>query len=405
MNFKTGDKYIIKEINKSLILKIIRKHGPISRADIAKMLGLNPATVSSNIKNLMEDGIVREMGIGESSGGRRPILLVINEASLSCIGVIVQKDKVITAVVNLEGKMVSRVEMGFNGLVSEESILNCFLESIESAKKKSGIDEDCFFGIGVGMHGIVNYKEGVSVYAPAFGWHNVDIKGRLEKKYHIPIIVDNDVRVMALGEKWFGIAQNVENFIFLNASSGIGSGVFINGELYRGVSCAAGEVGHIRAVENGKKCICGKFGCLDTVATVKSLIKDMVSSIQMGYGTCITDLVNGDLQQIDLDVIYKAAIERDELAVKSLEQVGRYLGVAVAEIINTLNPEMIIVGGELASTGDFIMKPLIETTEMLSMKECIMGVHIVPSMLKENCGVIGAATMAIQSVFNGPIIK
>lgn len=405
MKFKTGDKHLIREINKSLILKIIRENGPLSRADIAKILGLNPATVSSNIKILLNDGLIKEHGIGESSGGRKPIMLTINKASFNCIGVNVQKDRVITAAVNLEGQLISRVEVDFEGVVSQENIINAIFDSIHRAKENSGIDEDSYFGMGVGMHGIVNYKQGVSVHAPAFSWYNIDIKGLLEEHFHIPVVVDNDVRVMALAEKWFGIAQDVENFVFVNVGSGIGSGIMINGELYRGAGFAAGEVGHIRAVENGSKCVCGKFGCLDTVATEKSLVKTVASSIQIGYKTCIADLVSNDLQKIDTGIIYQAAMRGDELAVNSLAQVGRYLGVAVADIVNILNPEMVIIGGSVSLAEDFLFKPLIDTANMLSMDDCIKDVQIVPSLLKENCGVLGAATMAIQSVFNGPKVK
>lgn len=405
MKFKTGDKHLIREINKSLILKIVRERGPISRADIAPILGLNPATVSSNIKLLLNDRLIKEIGTGESSGGRKPILLALNEEFFNCIGVDVRKDKIIAAVLNLEGKIQNRVELPLKNLDCKESIINDIIDAISRAKSECPVDDDCFFGIGVGMHGIVNFQNGISVYAPAFSWRDVNLKSILEQNFNIPVSMDNDARAMALGEKWFGIAKNKDNFVFLNVGSGIGSGIIINGELYRGKGYAAGEIGHIRVVENGVKCVCGKYGCLDTVATEKSLIKNIVESIQMGIKTDITDLVKDDLLKIDSQVVYKAAKAGDQLAIQSFEQIGRYLGIAVANVINILNPDMVIIGGKISLAGDFVFKPLIDTANILSMRDCIKNVQIVPSSLKENCGVIGAATMAIQNVFNETKLK
>ena len=344
MDYRTGDKFLIRKINKALIMKIIREKGPVSRADIARILGLNPATVSGNIKLLIRDGLIKELGTGTSSGGRKPVLLGLNETAFNCIGVDVQKDKVVTAVVTLDGRIKSRSERLFEEPICQKSIVTTIVEAIHDVKQNSGIKNDCFFGIGVGMHGIVNHENGISVYAPAFSWRNINMKDIIEDAFDLPVAMDNDARVMTLGEKWFGVAKGADNFVFIHAGTGIGSGVIIGGELYRGRGGAAGEVGHIRVVENGVKCVCGKFGCLDTVATEKSLIKSITSGIQLGYNTFITELVD-DLSKINIEIIYKAAKKGDELAIKSLEQVGRYLGIAIADIINILNPEMVVIGG------------------------------------------------------------
>ncbi len=404
MAYKTGDKAFIKEINRSLILKTVREYGPVSRAEVARILGLNPATVSGNVRQLEEEGLIKCLGDGESSGGRKPILIGLSENSFNCIGVDVQKEKVISAVVNLEGTIINTVSLPLVEAIEKDTVLSVIIESIDKAIRESGLSDDRFFGIGVGMHGIVDSTAGVSIYAPAFNWHNVPIADKISKKFNLPVTIDNDARAKALGEKWFGIAKGIDDYVFVHVGTGIGSGIVLNGELYKGRGQAAGEVGHIKVVDDGMRCVCGKFGCLDTVASVKSLIKKIKANINMGYNTRIIDLVNGDLTKISIEIINQAAAEKDVVALSSLEEVGRFLGIAIADVVNILNPQMIVIGGEMALAGNFLLKPLVESAGRFAMDECFKDVSVVLSSLKGDSGALGAASMAISNIFVVPKI-
>lgn len=400
MGFKTADKRLIREINKSTILKIIREKGPISRADIAKLIGLNPATVTNNVNLLLESGIVVEKGSGDSSGGRKPILLELDACASYVIGVDMGMSKVVTAIINLKGEIIKRVYTFFDNHIEADSVISAMKKSIYKIIEEAKIKVESIIGIGMGVHGIVDPEKGVSVFAPGFNWRNVNIRNIMEDEFKMPVFIDNDARVMALGEKWFGAARDVDNFALINVGSGIGSGIMIKGELYNGTCSGAGEIGHISIVDNGPKCNCGNYGCLEVMASGPALAKRVISRINMGEDTIIADLIHDDLSKVTGEVIYEAAKLGDRLALEALSETGRYIGYAISNLINILNPEMIVVGGGVAMAGEYVFKSLLDVAEKKSMDHLFEKVRIVPAALNENCGVIGAATLVLKDLFN-----
>lgn len=396
---------LIKKINNLTILNIVREKGPVSRADIAKITGLNPATVSSNVNELLKGGFVIETGSGESSGGRRPVMVQLNSKTSYVIGVDMGISKVKTAVMDLGGEISQKSVIFYPEETDEQAIMDIIKQSIYCVLKKSGIDTDSIIGIGVGVHGIVNSNEGISVYAPAFRWRNVDIKKILEDEFNLSVFIDNDVRAMALGERWFGAARGVDDFVFINIGSGIGSGIMIGGELYTGTSFGAGEIGHISIDDSGPKCNCGNFGCLEVMASGPAIVRRVINQIKMGKSTLITRLVNDDLSKISGEIIYEAAKMGDAVASDTLQETGRYIGIAVSSVINILNPRLILIGGGVSMAGDFIFKPLIEVAKKKSLKDSGENVSILPAGLMENCGVIGAAALVIKDFFQIPKMK
>lgn len=392
--YTTGDKQLIKEINKSSILQVIQEKGAISRAEISKILGLTPATISNNISELAAEGIVRESGVGTSNGGRKPILLQINEDGMFFIGVNIRKNGVEAAVVNLSGKIVTREERLFKDPLGafEEDVL---LAISQVRKKLDGTKK--LYGIGIGMHGIVDTKRNVSVFVPAMSRRNLELKSYVEKAEGLPVFIDNDANAMAMGESYFGQAKGAQNYFFLNVGRGIGAGLVLNGELYRGNSFAAGEIGHIRVAENGRKCVCGKYGCLDTVATEYSILRDVTELIQTGTPSVVTGLLGGELQNLSLETIQQAANLSDACVLGALRQMGKYIGVAVSYVVNILNPEMVILGGSMSIVGKYLLDSVIESATALSLKESSDGVRITLSSLGQDVGVIGAASLVIQN--------
>lgn len=398
MDFYAARKNLIKEINKTAILKVIRERENVSRADIAKITGLNKATVTNNINTLIKENIVIEKGAGDSKGGRKPILLELNKNAFYAIGVDMGIKEVRAAIVNLNGEIIDKIEYPYE-MFDEDSIINSVKNVIDKLYDNKDL-RDLILGIGIGVHGIVNPFEGISLYAPKFNWENINIKNIIENQFNLPVFIDNDVRTMALGEKWFGAAKTAKDFVFINVGSGIGAAIFINGQIYRGKYFGAGEIGHISIVENGPKCSCGNFGCLEVMASGSALEKRVISDINLGKESIILNLVNDDLSKITGEVIYKAAILNDKLAIDALYDVGSYLGCAVSNLINILNPEMIIIGGGVSLSGDYLLKPLCSIAYKKSMKSLSDKTIILSSSLKENCGIIGAATLVLDDFFN-----
>jgi len=395
MRYNTGDKQLIKEINKASIFQVVHDLGPISRADVAKILKLTSATISSNMAELIEDGIVCEVGPGVSSGGRKPVLVMISDAGICYLGVDIHKDGVETAAVTLTGRVLATAERPFQ---HENGDFEHDVRACIRAVRDEVHDRE-IRGIGIGMHGIVDTTKSISVFAPAMSLRNFDLKTFIEREERLPVFVDNDANAMALGENWFGQAKQIKNYVFLNVGRGIGSGIVLNGEVFRGSGYAAGEIGHIRVVDNGVKCVCGKFGCLDTVATEYTVIRDTINAINTGMESEVARLVQGDVGKINIQTIIDAAAAGDACVLDILRKTGRYIGVAVSYLINILNPDMVILGGSMSRLGEYMMDTISEAAYSLSMKECSDGVKIVLSDLREKAGVIGAATLGMRNLF------
>ncbi len=323
----------IKNHNQGLVLKIIEQNGPISRADIGKIVDLTPPTISAIVRDLLKRNIVCEIGKGNSSGGKKPILLQINPKRASMIAVDLGGENGIRAALidlsyniiyekNSTKKESSKHENLKNNL---NSFLAEFLNEIDISKEK-------ILQICIGVPGIIDYKAKKVTAAPNLNWEvsfsdlNLSILG-------IPTILENDVNLMALGEKFKGIAQDFENFVFVGERTGIGAGIIINGKLYQGANNAAGEIGHIfidpqYAPENPRD-----YGCLEKLASYKVIIEKA------------KELMGKELRIME---IFLLAVDGDSVAQSIVRDALKYLAYGIANISCVLNPESIIIGGGIS---------------------------------------------------------
>jgi N-acetylglucosamine repressor len=388
------------DINTTLVLKIIWKHSSISRSDIVNKTNLTAATVSRIVKKLISCGFVKEVGYGESNGGRKPIIIELNPKAAMVIGIDIEIDEINGVLVDLKGNILGR-ETVKNKEVEQEKILKKVKDIINKLMKVNNFKyKEKVIGIGIGMHGLVDYYKGVCIYPPAFGWSNVPVAEIIQKEFKLPVILDNNERALAQGEKWFGVAKNMQNFICLKVGAGIGSGIFTNGTLYRGISMSAGEIGHIVVDEDGPLCICGNYGCLDSLATIPALIKRTIKIIRQGAESKIYSMVDGKLDTINEDIIFEAAKNDDAIALQILRDTGRYLGIAIANIINVLNPEAVIVEGKIIEAGEFVFQSLRETVKNKALSYPFKKVRIIPGVLGSNGVAIGASTLILERFLN-----
>lgn len=401
--FNTANKSLIKDMNTSTILQIVRTKGPISRAEISKLTGLNPATVSSNTAGLMELGLVRETGIGVSSGGRKPLLLELNPEAYYVVGVDMGTTDVAVGITDLEGHIHYKSTLPFGNATNPEEIMAIIGQAIRIVLDEAGIAHERMLGIGMGIHGLVDPDRGISLFAPAFQWKNVDVAELFSEQFGLPVSIDNDARVMALGEKWFGKAKAVSNFVFLNIGTGIGSGIYVNGELLKGAHYGAGEIGHIRIGSHQEKpCFCGKTDCLSTVASGPALEGIARTAAARGEAPKLAELSGGEPDAITGELIHQAAIQGDAYSTGLLDQAGRSIGDALSLVINLLNPEMVLIGGGVANGGDFIFQGIKEEIANRAMQHNIEQIYVGPAGLGDDCGIIGAATLILRSVFSNP---
>jgi glucokinase-like ROK family protein len=396
---QTGSFQWMKSLNKSTILNIIRLYGPISRAEIAKMTKLTPPTVTNIVNELLKDQLIIESDLGESTGGRKPIMLKINSTRFYVIGIYARAKKLDAAVANLDGEVVYE----YSRRLQERLDVNAFLESLkeiaQEALAAAKRDEKRVLGIGVGMHGLVDPYRGESIYAPHLNLRQVPIKKFLEEELDLLVEVENDVRALALAESWFGQGRDLANFISVNIGSGIGAGIILDHELYHGASYAAGEIGHTTIDIDGPLCSCGNYGCLEALAAGPAMVERAKRAICLGRQSVLSDKVSGNLNCITGELIYEAAVEGDSLAKEILADTGRYLGIGLANLINTFNPSRIILHGGVTRAGHFILEPLKQTVQTRALGRQAEPVSIVVSQLGKQATLIGAFTLVLKKIF------
>ncbi|MCF6410001.1 ROK family transcriptional regulator [Pseudalkalibacillus salsuginis] len=398
LKYTRGTFQLMKSINRSSILNMIREKGPISRAEIAKQTSLTPPTVSNIVKELIESKFVIETTQGTSQGGRKPTLLEINADQFYIIGIDVGRYKMNFVVSNLFGDLKDSNVLRIKEHPTKEDILNTMKKGIHTLleREKNG---QKFLGIGVGMHGIVDVEKGISLFAPSFQLYDIPIKLELEKEFDMLIKVENDARTMTLGESWFGHGNNEDHIVGVNVGHGIGAGIMINGRLFHGDSDIAGEIGHVTIDLSGPKCTCGNYGCLQALAGGPAIAARAIKELKTGKYSRILDIVDSDLEIVDGKVVYEAACAGDEFSIELLNQTGRYLGIGLINLIHTLNPERIIIGGGVSRAGDFLMDGIKETLHSRGLTKKAKETPIVLSKLGENASAFGSCVLILEEIF------
>lgn len=391
-NHLVGSFQLMKSLNKTLILNVIRTDGPISRAEIAKKTNLTPPTVTNIVSELISSGLVIESNLGESKGGRKPIMLTINTSAFHVVGVDVGSRQISIVVTDLNASVFESHQVDLPRPLSEGRFMTLLKNGIRTVMDKP-LKEGSIVGIGIGMHGLVNPDRGVAIFAPNLNLRNMALREQLEAEFHVPVEVDNDVRAMALGESWFGNGRGIDNFICVNVGNGVGAGIILDQKLFRGASFTAGEVGHTTVDPDGPPCTCGNNGCLQTLVSGPAVAARAREQIQAGRSSVLEG------KDITGEAIYHAALEGDALALDILRQTGRYLGIGLANLINTLNPERVIVGGGVAKAARFIMGPLKETVAARALDTPARSTTIVTAKLGDQATVIGAVALVLRKLF------
>ncbi|WKV10416.1 ROK family transcriptional regulator [Thermoanaerobacterium sp. CMT5567-10] len=385
---------LLKGMNESLILNVIRHNKYVSRSEIAKITNLTPPTVTNIINKLLEDGLVKEDKLGESSGGRPPVILKINNEAFDLIVIIIGTDimeeYLLDAELNIRESQVDSIKKE-----DAESIFKLLFDRIRHLKDISNKE---IAGIGIVVRGPVKSSEGISVFSPNIGWRNVPIKDMMEKEFGIPTFVENDVRAMALGEFYNGIAKNVGNVVFLKVGHGIGSTIILDGKIYRGINDMAGEIGHTTIDVAGPKCSCGNYGCFEALASEKALVNNVVKRIKEGSYSIVSEYVNGDLENITTRFIYKAAEEGDEVALSELDKIAIYLGIGIANIVNVFSPELVLISGGIVRGRKFIEDVVLETIKKRSFEANYSSCSIAFSNPDYNTALMGISNIILDSI-------
>ncbi len=380
---RTGDQFMVKEINTSIVMDTILRYHSISRARISEITGLNKGTVSSLVLELINQQLVFETGAGESSGGRKPVMLQFNGDTGYVIGIDLGVNYILTILTNLQGDMICEHQEDITGLNSHE-IIPLLVRTIGIVSSQAPLSHYGIVGIGIGVPGMVD-SEGTVLFAPNLGWTHVDLRAAVQVYYpEMPIFVDNEANMGAIGELQYGAGKKVANLIYISVGIGIGAGIILKNELFRGTAGYSGETGHMTIDADGRLCRCGNRGCWELYASEQA-ISDMGKSIKLNG-------VTGTLESY-----ITSAQEGQVSIIEAFDKIGHYLGIGVANIINIFNPDLVIIGNRLTLAERWISQSMQDTVKKRALPIQRQSAIVQFSSLSSHSTALGASFMAVSA--------
>ncbi len=392
-NFISGNAKVVRNINRAVILNLIRERQPISRIEIAKICGLNKSTVSSIVADLLDEGLIYQEVESNPNVGRKPINLYLKLGTHLVGAINIDSPKTRLAIADLDGSVKAASSLDKNS-DSPEQFVRCCVEKLFELRQQLNIEH--LDGIGISVAGIVDPIQAQVVFAPRLGWEDFDL-GKLIRQLcpeEGTIVVDNDARASALAELWYGNHDlNLTNFVFLAVGPGIGTGIVVDKELIHGSSYAAGEFGHMTLFEGGELCSCGNHGCWEAYASDRATVKRYVTQKQLNPAAASQVMLQ--------DIIDCATQRREAIANEILRQTGHYLGMGMADIIKAVDPEAIIIGGRVTEAWDIVYPEIMQTLSIRAFFGKKRKTRILPtSLVTVRPRLLGAATLAVKEIFS-----
>lgn len=305
--------------------------------------------------------------------------------------------KIIIAVISHQGEIIAR--QNYNTLADEgpQAVINRIFSGIEEVLGQNNLKPSQLSAISIAAAGIIDIKNGVITDAPNLpGWHNIPLRSVVEEKFKLTTFLINDADAAALGEHRFGAGKGLNNLILLTLGTGVGGGIIINGKLYLGSSGSAAEIGHMIIDVNGPRCQCGKNGCLEAFVSGSAIAAEAKSRISQGGKSSLIEMADGKIEDITAEKVYLAAEKGDSLASEVISRAAYFLGIGVVNLVNILNPEMVIIGGSVAGMGDILLGPVRQVVKEKAFPLLSQAVKIVPARLGNDAGIFGAAIFALE---------
>ena len=348
-------------------LELIKNSNGISRSELAKELDITPAGVGKVVNRFLENGIIEETSVGISTGGRRPLILKINEKKIGAIlGVSLAPRFIQIVIGDISGKILKDKKYSLKKrlLEKEHNILELTEKLIErEIKKNSDISI-----ISVVMNGMVDSENGISIFSPHYNWKNINLKKRFENRFRVKVFVENDVRAMALTEKIFGSCKDNQNFVVMNIGDGVGGSIFLNDAPYHGYGSISGELGHMVVRRNSpEKCSCGKKGCLETEVSNVAIIKKITSQIKLNNYSSLKNILI-EKGALTINDILKGVAEKDMLTFNIVIDAINMIATAIDGIISVINPEKIVLFGEIFQNR-FLFETLVNEIKKVTLDE------------------------------------
>jgi predicted NBD/HSP70 family sugar kinase len=410
---RRGDWQLMADMNRNLVVNMLRTHPTMSRADLVRATRLSGPTVSSIVADLTVRGLVEEVGQGISSGGRPPSLLRLNEKANHVIGLKLMGHAISLVVTDLRAAVIytqvtplpqwAAATAGPTAPPARrepEVVIDAVCEAIQTAISSSGVATDRIIGVGIGVAGAVDATTGVCRFSNTFDWHNVALAQPLSERLSLPVIVENDANTLTAAEQLFGLGHGVDHFIVVVVGSGIGAGIVVNGQLHRGAQGAAGEFGHIQLGDDGPPCTCGRNGCVEAWASDRAVLREISAAVSQGAPTSLRDAAQAE--ELTIAQVGAAADQGDELSQQVLTRAGNYLGRGVAAIVNVINPRLVVISGEGVAAGEWRFGPVRTAIGASTFAQTDPEIVLVSEPVDGAKWARGAACVVLGETFNPP---
>ena len=407
--YRTGDQAWVRERNLAIVLNYLWEAGqPVSRAHLVQVSGLNKSTVGSLLAQLQSWGFVKESGMSEPRPGRPGALIDMNPEAGRLIGAEIGVGFVSVVVTDLKaGVTWCRKVETFNGgetptAQDQVQVLEQTEALLQEAILQATAGETHLFGIGLGVPGLVDHATGTLLFAPNLKWSNVPLRDMWRRRFGVPVVVENEANAAALGEWMLGVARQVDNFVYLSAGVGLGGGLMIDGKLYGGRGGFAGEVGHMTLEPDGPPCNCGNRGCWEVLVGPTAIVQRVRQAVTEGHAPKLMALCNSDLDAIRMEHVLRAAEQGEPAVLNALDEVGHYLGIGIANLINTFNPGLVVLGGVLSLAGPYILPRAQQEVNARTLAAARDGACITVSAFKFDACVMGGAALILHEILNNP---
>lgn len=377
-----GNSIVIRRWNLRTIFKVIQEKGPISRVELTKTTGYSAGTVSNHVRTLIEKGFVIETNKGVSSGGRKPVKLMINPDKAYILSIEIEVKQIKIVIFNLNMKVVL---LSIIPIIAKDNYLDTLKQIFSEIDRMTGekhLKLENLLGIGVAVPGLIDKAKGILEFAPNLGWRGVPITRIFKETYNLPIILNNEAKAAAIGERAL-VYPKVNNMVFVSINEGIGCGIFLNGKLYRGASGNAGEFGHITIDTNGPLCHCGNRGCWEIFASENYIMNNYLK-------------LPASNPQLSKKEIYQLGKNGDQRIRAIFSETGKNIGIGLVNIINGLSPELLVIGGGIVNIKEFIYEEMIKRLQESALSVNYKKTSIKFSKLGSLAAVCGMAELIIN---------
>lgn len=390
----------LRQINLSAVLTLLRQNAPISRTSLSELTSLNKATITRLVRELIERGLVHEIGYQSAATGRPSVLLQLDPEGGYIIGAGIEVDSCSVILANFGGQIIWRKDEIHSGKHNPIS-LSCITRLIQEANQRAEKLGKPILGMGVSAPGLVDSSRGVLYFAPNLGWTDVPIKETLSGHFSFPVYVDNEANMAAMGECYFGAARDCSYGLYIDITEGVGAGIVLNKQIFLGTSGLAGEVGHTTIDPNGPRCNCGNYGCWETYINAPAVLRRVRHALEAGQASILPQ-ITGNGENITISTVISAAHKEDAVARQALLDTGVYIGIGLANLINAFNPGRVVLGGYLCGAYEIMLPEIHRIVRERALRWPREAAQIVTAEHGKDARLMGAIATVYNHILANP---